>query len=89
MAGECETITHWSGPAMNLAGRVIQRCSVCGAKLCDSEGVAVMLDPDGTVPEFPTWEVGRLIQVKAGMPTQYVMLADTDRIPADSCIDLA
>lgn len=84
-----ETITHISGNTLNVCGRTIQRCSLCGAKLCDSEGTMSPVEQDGSAPVFPTWETGRLIQVTAGNPTQYVLLPDTDKLPDDSCIDFA
>ncbi|HEY1187694.1 MAG TPA: hypothetical protein VGE74_08555 [Gemmata sp.] len=82
------TVTHIAGCAMNMGGRWIQRCSVCGEKLLDSNNAAAPLNPDGTVPEFPRWECGRLIQFTAGNPRREVMLPDSDRIPADSCLEL-
>lgn len=84
-----DTITHIAGVRLDVCGRVIQRCSLCGAKLCDSEGCAMPLNPDGTVPVFPTWEVGRLVQVDAGNPTRSSLLPDTDRLPEDSCLEFA
>lgn len=84
-----ETITHIAGVTLNVCGRVIQRCSLCGAKLCDSEGTAAPLNPDGSEPGFPTWETGRLVQVEAGNPTRSSLLPDTDKLPDDSCIEFA
>ncbi len=83
------TLTHIAGIRLDVCGRVIQRCSLCGAKLCDSEGVAVLLKPDGTTPEFPTWEIGRLVQVEVGNPTRSSLLPATDKLPDDSCLDFA
>lgn len=84
-----DTLTHIAGVRLDVCGRVVQRCSLCGAKLCDSEGVAMPLNPDGTPPEFPTWPIGRLVQVEAGNPTRYSLLPDSDKLPEDSCIDFA
>jgi len=80
--------THIAGPAITACRRVVQRCSLCGEKLCDSKGVMMSAGPDGRVPEFATWPVGRLVRVSVGQPTSYVLLADTDQLPPDSCIDL-
>lgn len=84
-----DTITHIAGVRLDVCGRVIQRCSLCGAKLCDSLNTAAPLNPDGTVPEYPTWPVGRLVQVDAGNPTRSLLLHDTDKLPSDSCIEFA
>jgi hypothetical protein len=83
------TLTHIAGPALNVCGRTVQRCSLCGAKLCDSEGTAAPLNPDGSAPGFPTWPVGRLVQVETGNPTRYSLLPDTDKLPDDSCLEFA
>lgn len=83
------TLTHIAGVRLDIAGRVIQRCSLCGAKLCDSEDSAMPVGPDGEPPTFPTWEVGRLVQVEAGNPTRSSLLPDTDKLPPDSCLDFA
>jgi hypothetical protein len=84
-----ETLTHIAGVRLDVCGRIIQRCSLCGAKLADSENCAMILNEDGSAPEFPTWQTGRLIQVIVGNPTAYIMLPNSDRLPDDSCIDLA
>ena len=83
------TITHIAGVTLCVCGRVIQRCSLCGAKLCDSENTASPENPDGSTDEFPTWETGRLVQVDAGNPTRYSLMPITDRLPDDSCIEFA
>jgi hypothetical protein len=83
------TLTHIAGVRLNVAGRVIQRCSLCGAKLCDSEGVAMPLNPDGSVPEFASFPIGRLVQVQTGNPTRFLVRPDTDVIPADTCLEFA
>lgn len=84
-----QTVTHIAGPAITVCGRVIQRCSCCGDKLADSRGAMMMLNPDGSPPEFPTFPAGRLIQQTVGQnPTRWLVLPDTDQLPDDSCIDL-
>ncbi len=77
--------THIAGPTITACGRVIQRC---GEKLCDSKGVAMSLNEDGSTPKFSTWKTGRLIRVTQGNPTSFILLDDTDRLPDDSCFDL-
>ena len=88
-ATDGQTLTHIAGVRLDVCGRVIQRCSLCGAKLCDSLNTASPLNADGSVPEFPTWPVGRLVQVDAGQPTRSSLLPDTDKLPDDSCLDFA
>lgn len=89
MTDAARTLTHIAGARLDIGGRVIQRCSLCGAKLCDSEGVAMPVGPGEEPPTFPTWEVGRLVQVEAGNPMRASLLPDTDKLPPDSCIDFA
>lgn len=86
---QSSTLTHIAGVRLDVCGRVIQRCSLCGAKLCDSEGAAMPLNPDGTAPEFPSWPIGRLVQIEAGNPTRSSLMPDSDRLPKDLCIDFA
>lgn len=80
--------THITGPTVTVCGRVVQRCSLCGEKLCDSKGVMMPLNKDGSVPVFATWEVGRLVRVTPGFPTSFVLLEDMHELPMDSCLDL-
>jgi len=82
------TTTHIAGPALNIGGRTIQRCSLCGEKLVDDLRMASPVNPDGSAPSVGTWEVGRLVQVEGGNPTRWSLLPDTDKLPADSCISL-
>ena len=83
------TLTHIAGVRLDVCGRVIQRCSLCGAKLCDSEGWHAPLNPDGSAPEFAAFPVGRLVQVETGNPTRYSVLPDTDKLPDDTCLEFA
>ena len=57
-----ETITHFVGPRMDICGRIVQRCTVCGAKLCDSEGVMIPVI-GGELPVYATWPEGRIVRV--------------------------
>lgn len=83
-----DTVTHIAGMRITACGRVVQRCALCGEKLCDSKNTAAPLKPDGTPPDFPTWQEGRLVRVTPGNPTAYYLLDDTDELPDDSCIEL-
>lgn len=84
-----DTVTHISGLAITINGRIIQRCAVCGEKLCDSKGSAAPVNEDGSVPSYPIWEENRLIRVSVGCnPTRYGLLPKDQHLPKDSCIDL-
>ncbi len=85
-----ETVTHLAGPVITVSGRVLQRCCICGEKLCDNARCAMALNPDGSAPEFPTWEPGQLIRVTSGNPTHYAVISYPidNQLPKDSCIDL-
>jgi hypothetical protein len=78
------SVTHVAGHKVEVAGRTIQRCALCGDKLIDDLNEA---RPEGSGPT-PTWEPGRLVRVTAGNPQSSVLLPDTDQLPDDSCIDL-
>ena len=81
------TITHFVGPRMDVCGRIIQRCSVCGAKLMDSEGVMMLANPDGTPGRFATWPEGQIIRTTLGNPSHTLLVLDDDcRLPEDACV---
>lgn len=61
--------THLSGPRITIGDRSIQRCSICGEKLCDSKGQMGVVGPDGEPPKFNYWEPGRFIEVTSGNPS--------------------
>lgn len=84
-----ETVTHVAGPVVTIAGRSIQRCPVCGEKLCDSLGQAGPLEPDGSPPKFCHWQQKALVRVTSGNPTQYEMVGEFgDPMPDDFCLAL-
>lgn len=84
-----ETLSHLAGPAIIVSGRTIQRCLICGAKLCDSLNCMIPLEADGSVPEFPTWPKGEWVQVTTGVSgmTNWTLLGDSEKIPEDSCVE--
>lgn len=82
-----DTVTHLAGPRIDVCGRIIQRCSVCGTKLCDSLGAMMPVNRDGSPPVFPTFPEDRMIQVTLGQnPTRYLPLPPSDKLPPDACI---
>lgn len=90
--GEAMATIHLAGNAVVLDGRVIQRCLICGEKLCDSLNVAMPVMPNGQPGRFCTWGVGAWIE-QDGNRTSLVAETDTPRfsaeeIPPGCCIDL-
>lgn len=84
------SVTHIAGQALHIAGRTVQRCSLCGAKLCDSKGASMPTPPDGSEPRVGTFPFARLVretEVGEGV-TRWLVLEDTDVLPDDSCIEL-
>jgi hypothetical protein len=95
-----DTLTHIAGVRLNVCGRIIQRCSLCGAKLCDSDGASMPVPPEYEGfsndeklkwfdDNFSSWPVSRLVQIDAGNPTRSSLLPDDDRLPKDSCIEFS
>ena len=85
------TVTHCAGPPVTIGGRVIQRCAVCGEKLCDSLGAAMPLPEEGIDPVFPTWKQAGLVQIEPGTPTRSSLVGDllsTKPLPDDFCLQL-
>lgn len=94
-----KTITHIPSPSINVCGRTIQRCAVCGELLLDSLNAAAPTNPDGSVPDFPVWPGHSQVRVTDGNPVSQVLLADEGAVPVegepgagklaeDSCYDL-
>lgn len=82
------SVTHIAGPTITACGRIIQRCSWCGEKLCDSKGVMMQVPADGSPPIYATWPTGRLIRISGRNPKRTLLLADSDVLPDDSCLEL-
>lgn len=83
------SVTHIAGNRLDIRGRVIQRCSLCGEKLIDNLHEAGPYRADGSISDArATWPVGRLIRVTDGNPSRSVVLDDTDKLPDDSCLDM-
>jgi len=83
MAG---AITHIAGAQVRVGSGLRQRCSWCGAMLCDYdlERIAV---PVGQDPTPAMWETGRLVTVD-GSASWLLEHEDGDEIPADACARL-
>lgn len=54
----------------------------------DTRNEAGPLGPDGRPPAASIWPIGRLVRVAGENPRSSVLLAETDSLPDDSCLDL-
>ena len=86
----CETVTHVAGPVVTIQGRSIQRCVVCGEKLCDSNGQMGVCGPGGEPPMFVHWAERALVRVAPGSPTELSLVGDfvDTEPPEDFCLAL-
>lgn len=76
--------THIAGQEIEVQGRYMrQRCSWCGAILCDYDYTTLTMVGEWTKPKgFP---VGKLVRVEGdGWPTSFAVL-DLERLPDDAC----
>jgi hypothetical protein len=82
--------THVAGPAICISGRILQRCAICGHKLCDSLNTAVPSSSIGTVPEFPTWREGDYVQEDGNRSSVVGYFPSSPPVPevTDLCLDL-
>lgn len=83
---ETYTVTHLSGPLVNIAERFsIQRCSLCGGVLFDSREVE---RGNGEMPDKP-WPASRFVRVELG-PSSYsgraLRTAVENELPSDCCV---
>jgi hypothetical protein len=78
-----DTVTHIAGQTITACRGVVQPCSLCAEKLCDSKDMMADVGPDGSVPKLPSWEAGKLVQVEADDPKRYSLLPDTDKLPSE------
>lgn len=76
-------LTHIAGAQVQVGSRIRQRCSWCGAMLCDYdlERIAVLIGQD---PTPAMWETGRLIEV-GGNASWQLDHEDGDEIPDSAC----
>lgn len=80
------TLVHIAGAQVQVGSRLRQRCSWCGATLCDYdlERVAV---PEGQDPRPGMWETGALVEVD-GNASWVLEHKDGDEIPDSACARL-
>lgn len=81
-------IVHVAGPVVGIGTRIIQRCAVCGDKLADNIRVAMPLNPDGSLPSFPTWKEGDLIEFDGHRQNVVGNFGEDGPLPDDFCIIL-
>lgn len=83
------TLTHIAGPAVNIGGRVVQRCAVCGELLGDSKNQMGPVGPNGELTQIPTWRTGGLIETTEGNPKRFTdvgHLAESGELPSSLCL---
>jgi hypothetical protein len=81
---------HLASFSVEVSGRIIQRCAICGAKLVDSLNTATC---DGK--PISTWAPHALVAVEGEQPQHWFILDAEDsesgkgsKIPEGFCIDL-
>ncbi len=76
-------ITHIAGAQVQAGARLRQRCSWCGAVLCDY-GLTRIAVPEGQDPTPGMWETGRLVEVD-GNASWIVEHEEGAELPANAC----
>jgi hypothetical protein len=79
-------ITHIAGAQVQVGSRLRQRCSWCGAVLCDYDLVRIAV-PEGQDPTPGMWQPGALVRVE-GPASFIVEHEDGAELPADACAQL-
>lgn len=81
------SVTHVAGPTIAYNGRAVQRCMVCGEKLCDNLRQMSPVLPDGSPPEFLHWAEGHLVQIDGNRQTDIGEYGNANPapLPDDSC----
>jgi hypothetical protein len=79
-------ITHIAGVQVQVGSRLRQRCSWCGAVLCDYDlqRIAVL---EGQDPRPGMWETGALVEVD-GNASFVVEHMDGAELPPEACAQL-
>lgn len=89
-----DTVTHVAGGSVEIHGRVLQRCCVCGGKIMDALVRDQPVDARGKARPVFTWAPGDFVQLNlepdAKGLLKLVMTGhySSDPLPADFCIDL-
>jgi len=79
-------ITHIAGAQVQVGSRLRQRCSWCGAVLCDYDLTRIAV-PEGQDPAPGMWETGRLVEVD-GCASWVVEHEEGAELPANACAQL-
>jgi hypothetical protein len=90
------TVTHVAERAIDIHGRVIQRCVWCGHKLIDALVKEQPLDGRGKPKPIFAWMPGDMVRVPSDGPQDkdgtgkrlMVGHMNTDQLPADFCYEL-
>lgn len=85
-------VVHLAGTAVRLGNRIIQRCLICGEKLCDNLGSVAPLNEYGSVLTFPVWGIGELVEHTGN---RWAVVGETDSpnfqegsFPENCCVEL-
>lgn len=79
-------IVHVAGMEIDVRGRIIQRCAICGEILIDIQTGVISGAFDNNPATYPTWTMGRMVFIDAeGNPSQ---LPETGKLPPNSCAHL-
>lgn len=85
-------VVHLAGNAIRLGDRIIQRCFICGEKLCDNLNVAIPVNQDGSDPSFATFGVGAWVENEGNRMSvigeSESPQMDSSEIPDGCCVDL-
>lgn len=80
-----EPVTHLAGLPVNIRGRLVQRCALCGALLRDNIDEVAPEDPEGNPASAVAWPMNALIHSE-GQAT-WVVPGRPDTLPADCCLN--
>jgi hypothetical protein len=79
-------ITHIAGHQVQVGTRLRQRCSWCGAVLCDYDLKRIAV-PIGQDPTPGMWETGKLVRVDG--PASFIVEHQNGaELPLDACTQL-
>jgi hypothetical protein len=88
-----DTMSHIAGHAVDVGGRWIQRCIICGTKLVDTQtnlGPPPDVTPDGPLTKITVriWAQGVIVEIKNGVQIDRGGFEELDELPDSICIGL-
>jgi hypothetical protein len=82
-------VSHYPSTALFYGTRVRQRCAWCGYLIIDQDLALteVLLNEDGSTPEFPTWPMDKWIEVTGHNPKMTSTKDEPfDEVPENGCM---